>query len=116
MKGRYQSVKRTVVDNIKFASKKEAARYQELKLLVSAGEIAHLTLQHKIPIEIGGVQVMMRSTKTKHVRQLTYICDFRYLDMTSEEFIIEDVKGHATDVYRIKRALVEAMGYRIKET
>ena len=49
---KYRNVK-TEVDGILFASKKEARRYSELKLLERAGEIAHLELQPRIKICIG---------------------------------------------------------------
>ncbi|MDD3747626.1 MAG: DUF1064 domain-containing protein, partial [Anaerostipes sp.] len=37
--------RKTVIDGITFDSKREAKRYQELKLLEQAGEISYLELQ-----------------------------------------------------------------------
>lgn len=48
-KSKYGAVK-TEVDGIKFDSKREASRYQELRLLEQAGEITNLLLQ--VPFEL----------------------------------------------------------------
>lgn len=84
-------------------SDKEARRCNELRLMERAGLIQRLEQQPKFPIEING----------KHV--CTYIADFAYF--TKGERIIEDVKGHRTDVYILKKKLVEAAhpGVRITE-
>lgn len=87
--------KPTEVDGVRFASKAEARRYCELKLLVQAGEIRNLELQPAFPIVIEGVRVT------------TYIADFAYFG--GGKRVIEDVKGFKTDVYALKKKLVEAM-------
>lgn len=92
----------TVVDGIKFQSKREAARYTELKLLEKAGEIYYLELQPKFPCFIGNTKIC------------TYVADFKYDDYRPSEigpptFHIEDVKGVRTPVYRLKKKLVEAL-------
>ncbi|WP_416330384.1 DUF1064 domain-containing protein, partial [[Clostridium] innocuum] len=48
-KSKYGAVK-TEVDGIMFDSKREASRYQELRLLEQAGEITNLRLQ--VPFEL----------------------------------------------------------------
>lgn len=107
------------IDNIKFDSGRELNRYLELKLLERAGVITDLELQPRIPIVIGGVKVMMLSKRYhKNGRQLTYVGDFRYLDLERNLTILEDVKmesGHRPDAYKIKRALIHAMGLEITE-
>lgn len=116
---RYANVRKTIIDNITFDSAKEATRYVELKLLLRAGEIDELELQPRIPIECGGVKIMMKSSRYTNGRQLCYVGDFRYFDVKEQRVIIEDVKmqsGHLTEVYRIKRALIQAMGLEIRET
>jgi len=98
---KYSAIK-TEVDGIVFASKKEARRYQELKLLQKAKKIHMLELQPKFPIVINKVKVC------------TYIADFEYMENGYR--IIEDVKGIKTPVYRLKKKLVEVVyGIRIKE-
>lgn len=107
---KYRNVK-TTVDNIVFASKKEAARYLELKLLERAGEIAHLELQPRIKIKIGGVEIRFDTG-----RQVAYIGDFRYYDNTRKHYVIEDTKGFRTPAYKLKKAMVRAMGIEIVES
>jgi hypothetical protein len=99
---KFKAVK-TVLDGITFASKKEAKRYTELKLLERAGEISRLELQPRYDIIINGVKVC------------TYVADFSYFDKSSR--VVEDVKGMKTPVYRLKKKLVEALfpGVVIKE-
>ena len=104
-KSKYGAVK-TEVDGIMFDSKREASRYQELRLLEQAGEIANLRLQ--VPYIL--------FPKNEHGRSLKYIADFVYNDDTGA-LVVEDAKGHSTDVYKIKRRLMaELKGIEIKET
>ena len=111
-RSRYGNVKRHKVDGHTFDSKHEMARYFELKLLLRGRAISDLEVHPRIKIEIGGVPVMYDCG-----RQMAYIPDFRYTGMAGET-IIEDVKmqsGHRTEVYKIKKALVAAMGIEIVE-
>jgi len=107
MKSKYRN-KPIVVDNIRFQSIKEAVRYVELKLLEKAGEISKFELQPRFPIVIGDVEV-----RFPNGRQMVYVADFYYLQNGKQ--IVEDVKGMLTDVYKIKRALMLAMGHVITE-
>ena len=89
---------RTEVDGYVFASKAEARRYSELKLLEAAGEIDGLVLQPVFPIVVNDVKICK------------YIADFSYY--SGQERFIEDVKSAATKkipVYRLKKKLVEAI-------
>ena len=43
----------------------------------------------------------------------TYYADFRYLDAETGRTVVEDVKGVATPVYKIKKKIIEA-SYRIE--
>jgi len=85
-------------------SAKEARRCNDLHLLERAGEISQLEQQPKFPIVVNGIRVC------------TYVGDFAYLDRDGKR-VIEDVKGHKTDVYRLKKKLVEAVysGVRVEE-
>jgi hypothetical protein len=96
---KYRS-KKVVVDGIKFDSKKEARRYQELKLLERAGAIKALELQ---PIFL--LQDKFRYDN-KGYRKIEYIADFKYIDKDGN-VVVEDVKseGTATPVYKIKKKL-----------
>lgn len=93
----------TEVDGHAFASRAEARRYAELKMLERGGQIRELRLQVPFPVEINGRRICK------------YIADFTYLDAAGP--IIEDVKGYRTDIYRLKKKLVEALyGLKILET
>jgi len=118
-RGRYGNIKRINLGGKTFDSAREGKRYQELEILVMAGEIDNLELQPRYPIEIQGIKIMLCSSRYPNGRQLVYVADFRYLDLKTGEIIVEDVKmqsGHRTDVYKIKRALLKAMGVEILET
>lgn len=91
---KYRAVK-TTVDGIVFDSKREALRYQELKLLFRSGKIRNLELQPKLDFLIGGEKVF------------TYYPDFIYFDEDGSR-VVEDVKGFRTPVYRLKKKLIEA--------
>lgn len=117
-RGRYGNVKKPVVDGHRFDSQREADRYGELKLLEYADKIFGLRLQPRYPIVIGRVPVVKRSERYPNGRPLTYVADFSYIDTATGNRVIEDVKmqsGHKTEVYKIKRALMDAMGYSITE-
>jgi hypothetical protein len=94
---------RTTIDGITFDSRAEGRRYQELRLLASAGEIADIELQPKYPLVVNGVNC-------GH-----YKADFRY--KVAGVLIVEDVKGVKTPVYQLKKKLVKALyGIEILET
>lgn len=98
---KYRAVK-TTVDNITFDSKREAARYCELKLLLRAEKIRNLEIQPKFNFRLDGDRIF------------TYRADFAYFD--NDERIIEDVKGVRTPVYRLKKKIIEkAFNVRIVE-
>ena len=105
-RSKYGAVK-TEVDGIVFDSKKEAARYQELKLMERAGEIRGLVLQPTFVINVEGKKIC------------SYKADFRYellvrgrdgLRDPNRTYtnVVEDVKGVKTPVYRLKKKLVKA--------
>jgi hypothetical protein len=95
------------VDGIRFASKKEARRWSELKLLVQAGQIEKLERQPKFNFIIGGQYLRIRSKCYPNGRNVSYSADFSY--WAAGRRIVEDVKGFDTTVSRLKRALVEAI-------
>lgn len=96
---------RTKVDDITFASKKEAMRYRELKLLERAGEIQDLRLQ--VPYVL--------IEKSKYGRAIKYVADFVYQE--NGQTVVEDSKGFKTDIYKLKkRLLAEKYDIEIKET
>jgi hypothetical protein len=99
----------TVVDGVRFASRKEARRYGELKLLERAGVISNLEVQPKIKLEVAGRRILYRSG-----RQATYRGDFRYLE--NGRYVVEDTKGMRTRDYKLKDAILLANGIYVVET
>lgn len=106
--------KKLVMDGEHFDSMKEAARYQELKLLERAGEIRELKRQ--VPFVVIPVQ---KDEKGKVIeREVKYIADFTYIEKGKLVRTVEDVKSKATRTkeYIIKRKLMlYRNGIRIKE-
>lgn len=104
-----------MVDGIQFDSKREAARYQELKLLERAGVISFLQRQAKFQL-IPNQYAPSDETYTKGPRkgqrkpgkllehECSYIADFCYI--RNGETVVEDAKGYRTEVYKIKKKLM----------
>jgi hypothetical protein len=78
-----------------YASKKEAARAQELQLMLKAGAISDLKEQVKFVL----------IPKQEGERECSYYADFVY--QFKGETVTEDVKGMKTPVYRLKRKLLK---------
>lgn len=93
------NAKSIVIDGHKFPSKKEAQRYQELKLLEKAGKIKNLELQPKFEI------IPKQKYRGKTLRKAEYTPDFKYLDIDNNEWVIEEVKGMPTVDYVLRKKL-----------
>jgi hypothetical protein len=97
-----------IVDGVRFASKKEARRYGELKLLARLGKIDGLIVQPKYRL------LILPFLGRERVSVGEYIGDFQYVEHGA--IVVEDVKGVRTPVYRLKKRLVEALyGISIRE-
>ncbi len=103
--------RKVVFDGIEFASKKEARRYSELKIMEASGEIKCLRLQFEfelIPAQFAP-PIKLKNGKEKRgkclERKCSYIADFCYFRADTGELVVEDTKGFKTDVYRLKRKL-----------
>lgn len=95
---------RTAVDGLAFASRAEAARYQQLTLLERLGTIRQLRLQTKWPLIVNDITIG------------AYVSDFDYLEGEMNELKVEDVKGVRTPLYKFKRKHFEAQyGFKIIE-
>ena len=100
---KYHNTK-TVADGIKFDSKLEAERYEQLKILERAGVIRDLELQPSFEL----IPSFRKNGKTW--RRTVYKADFRYILDEDDNYIIEDVKGSTaviTGVFRLKQKLFE---------
>lgn len=98
---------------IRFASKREAARYDELMLLVKAGRIRDLKLQRQFTL-----QEAYTTPEGERVRAIRYVADFTYYDVVEGREIVEDVKGGSvtqTSVYNVKKKLLKDKGIDIQE-
>lgn len=93
--------KKVILDGIEFDSKKEAKRYSELKLLERAGQIKDLELQKVFELQPS----FKKNNKT--YRKTTYKADFCYFDNEKGKYIVEDVKGFKTEVYKLKKKMFE---------
>ena len=91
--------KRTEYDGIVFDSKLEAARYKILKQLEQAGELTDLEVQVDFPCVV--------TVNGEDQKICSYIADFRY--KRDGEVVVEDTKGVITQVFRLKKKLVEAL-------
>ncbi len=84
-----------------FASRGEAQRFAQLELMQAAGQIKRLRVQVPYRIKCNGILIT------------TYYADFVYdrPEGNSSVQVIEDYKGSkdaVTDVFKLKRKLVEA--------
>lgn len=94
-----------------YASKKEAARANELRVMQHAGLVFNVREQVRYEL----IPKKMKSDGTWE-NAMFYVADFVYQDEHGNE-IVEDCKGFKTDVYKIKRKLMLFRhGITIKET
>lgn len=84
----------SVVDNIRFASKREAARYVQLKLLVRGKAISGLKTHPRYSLVVNGELV-------GH-----YTPDFGYIENGKE--VVEDIKGVRTTDYILRSKVFRA--------
>jgi len=85
-------------DGFLFDSKAEAARYNELCMLQQAGEIRGLAVHPTWVLQEG-----FTDRDGHKWRPITYTADFSY--WLGNEFVVEDVKGVKTQVFRLKEKL-----------
>ena len=94
---------------ILFDSKLERDRYIILIEAQKDGLISHLELQKPfelIPTQPKGDNEIPSISKTKNIRKTQYYSDFTYYRITDSKWIINDAKGRAMDVYKLKLKLV----------
>jgi len=111
-KGNKYHNQRTTRGNLTFDSKKEAQRFDTLKLLLDAGEIRNLKLQCDFTL-----QEAYTTPDGERVRAIRYKADFAYERNTMPDAqgqaywakAVEDVKSSATKTkdYIIKRKLMQ---------
>ena len=84
------------LDGYVFDSKLEAARYKFLRELETAGAVSDIEVHPPFPCFVEGKKICL------------YKADFRYKNAQGEE-VVEDTKGIQTDVFKLKKKLVEAL-------
>lgn len=97
-------------NGIKFDSRKEAKRYEELMFLRQAGEIDNLKLQPQFTL-----QESYMTPEGERIRAIRYVADFSYTQ--GSQMVVEDVKSKATKTkdYRMKYKMMADKGYHIRE-
>lgn len=93
-RGKYGEVKTTLA-GYSFASKAEAALFQELKLKEKAGLLTDIKIQDKVSLSRA---------------KIIYIADFSALNLETEEREWYEFKGFETEKWRIKRRLWMSYG------
>ena len=120
--------------NIRFASQKEARRYDELMLMLKAGKIRDLKLQPQFTL-----QEAYTTPDGKRIRAIRYNADFSYVTMEMRqtvargdlgtiplgkpfeysELVVEDTKGGKatqTPLYKMKKKMMQdKYGITIRE-
>ncbi len=94
--------KKVIVDGIKFDSEAESLRYKELKIMEHQGLIAQLVLQPEFEL-----LPKFKNCAGKTVQAIRYKADFKYWDVLNKKYVVEDVKGMKTDVYKLKKKMFE---------
>jgi len=89
---------------IRFASKAEAARFDELLAWQKSGVIRNLKLQPEFTL-----QEAFMTAEGERIKAIRYRADFSYdiKDGGDWRYVVEDVKGKKTDVYSIKRKMMQ---------
>lgn len=100
--------RKTNRNGITFDSAKEAARYDELMLLLRTGRISELRLQPEFTL-----QEAFTTPQGEKIRAVKYRADFQYIQ--DGQVIVEDVKGYKTKEYELKRKLMAGKGITIRE-
>ena len=101
-RGKYNN--RTVdADGHTFDSQAEYRRYCDLKLLQQAGEIRDLRVHTRWEL-----LAAFRLKDGTWQRAITYEDDFNYVEVDTDAFVVEDVKGVRTQVFRLKEKLFRA--------
>lgn len=106
----------TTVNGIKFDSKKEARRYEELMVMLRAGEIRNLRLQAQYTLQESFI-----TPEGTRIRAIKYVADFAYDKRNKPNrnqpdlnepvcwtHVVEDVKSRATKTpqYEMKKKMM----------
>jgi len=88
------------INGIRFDSRGEARRYNQLTLMEKAGKICELKLQPSFVLQKG-----FKDKNSQNIRPIKYIADFQYTETSSGKNVVEDYKGVETESFKIKRKM-----------
>ena len=101
-----------VAHGYRFDSQAEAARYDQLLLLLRAGQITDLRVHPSYVL-----QEAFRDRAGVRVACVRYVADFAYIETVTNVTVVEDVKGARTAVYLLKAKLFKCrypdLDYRV---
>ena len=106
--GRIKGTRRTKIGDMTFDSELEARWWALLAAMDRAGKITDLRRQVNIPL-MGRDGPILTPTG----RRMHYVADFVWIEDGKRQ--VADAKGHRTETYLIKRAILAAMGITIRE-
>lgn len=113
MRRKYKNSKVTL-DGYEFDSKREAARYVDLKLQQQVGLITDLQLQPSFELI-----PKQRREDGKAEQNCVYIADFKYYDVDTDRWVIEDVKSEVTrklpDYVMKRKLMLQVHGISVRE-
>lgn len=99
--------KKCIYKDMTFDSKKERDYYVILEMMLKNKQITDLKTQVKFELQPSF------KFKGKTIRSINYIADFTYVK--DEKLIIVDTKGYRTEVYKLKKKMMQYKGLEIKE-
>lgn len=100
--------KKTQYKGISFDSKKECEYFIYLESLEAQGEISELQRQVRFELQPSF------KFKGKTIRSINYVADFTFKDKDGQLHIV-DTKGIKTDVYKLKKKMMQFQGHDIEE-
>lgn len=103
--------KKCIYQGIVFDSKKECDHFIYLQYLEKAGEITDLQRQVRFELQPSF------KFNGKTIRSINYVADFTFKDKDGQLHIV-DVKGSRatmTEVYKLKKKMMQFKGYDIEE-
>lgn len=99
--------KKCIYKDMTFDSKKERDYYVILEMMLKNNQITDLKTQVKFELQPSF------KFNGKTIRSISYIADFTYVK--DEKLIIVDTKGYRTEVYKLKKKMMQFKGYDIEE-
>jgi hypothetical protein len=108
--------RRVTINGSKFDSAAEAARFMELQLMQTSGQIIGWDWKRKRECPMVCARQQRIALWVCGIKVATYVADFVYLDRATKEIVVEDYKGFKTAAYKLKARLFYAcFGFPITE-